>query len=177
MELNTDETNVREASEILRDASAGGYEEALTALGYNVGVGWEEALLEDESGDDGRLRRDGGGLLRFLRNHAFNWIRPQRREIEGEAQVRSQALGEAVDLEQLDKVARYETHLDRKLGRSPLDAAQPSGGQAHYLLAGGMSFVSEKLGGGGDRRLASGVWFEGSFVGCAGPHPSRSPKR
>ena len=31
--------------------------------------------------------------------------------------IRAQALGEALDPDQLDKLARYETHLDRKLGR------------------------------------------------------------
>jgi hypothetical protein len=124
-ELNTDEASVRATIEILEDVGADGYEEAMAALSYNVRAGWEEALLEEESAEDGRRvpeagcrRPDGASLLRFLRNDALDWIRQQRREIEGGAQVRSQALGEALDVDRLDRIARYETHLARKLGRS-----------------------------------------------------------
>jgi len=62
-------------------------------------------------------RPDVAGLLRYLED-VSEWLRTRRQEVERRCQVRAQALGEALDVDRLDKVARYETHLDRKLGRT-----------------------------------------------------------
>jgi hypothetical protein len=43
--------------------------------------------------------------------------------------IREQAFGESLDPHRLDKLARYEVHLDRKLERSR-HAAQTSGSEA-----------------------------------------------
>ena len=79
-------------------------------------------LAEERGRDLGDLeeshRPDRDSLLRFLEDDVLAWLRTRRREIESRCQVRAQALGEALDVEQLDKLARYETHLDRKLART-----------------------------------------------------------
>jgi hypothetical protein len=121
-----------EAVEILKAGKPGAYQKALAALTDDIRDWWDEALLESsmgaalaedaraESNDQGELelcRPDWGCLLRYLED-VSEWLRTQRREIERRCQVRAQALGEALDVERLDKLARYETHLDRKLGRT-----------------------------------------------------------
>ena len=45
------------------------------------------------------------------------WYRRRRRELENRNLVRAQAFGEALDPDRLDRLARYEVHLDRKLER------------------------------------------------------------
>ena len=41
----------------------------------------------------------------------------RRRELENRNLIRAQAFGEALDPDRLDRLARYEVHLDRKLER------------------------------------------------------------
>ena len=41
-----------------------------------------------------------------------------RRDLECRPLVRAQALGDAFDVDHLERLARYETHLDRKLERT-----------------------------------------------------------
>ena len=131
-QLFADQAGTKEAVEILRAGKPNAYERAVAALTDDIRDGWEEALFEgsigralaedacaesNEHGDEESCRPDAGCLLRYLED-VSQWLRAQRREIERQCQVRAQALGEALDFERLDKVARYETHLDRKLGRT-----------------------------------------------------------
>jgi hypothetical protein len=124
-----DEAAATAATDALRSGAP--YSEALDRLTDEIREGWDEALLEssmarglaEEQGRDlGDLeeshRPDRDSLLRFLEDDVLAWLRTRRREIESRCQVRAQALGEALDVEQLDKLARYETHLDRKLART-----------------------------------------------------------
>ena len=60
---------------------------------------------------------DTSGLLRFLQSEVSWWYKPRRKEIANRPLIRSQAFGEAMDPYRLDKLARYEAHLDRKLER------------------------------------------------------------
>ena len=45
------------------------------------------------------------------------WYEKRRQEIEYRPLIRAQAFGETVDPNRLDRLARYEVHLDRKLER------------------------------------------------------------
>jgi hypothetical protein len=47
----------------------------------------------------------------------MSWYARRRRELENRNLIRAQAFGEALDLNYLEKLARYEVHLDRKLER------------------------------------------------------------
>ena len=47
----------------------------------------------------------------------MDWYDKQRAELELRPIVRAQAFGEALDPNKLEKLARYEVHLDRKLER------------------------------------------------------------
>jgi hypothetical protein len=132
-QLIADEAGTKEAVEILEDGKPEAYEMALAALTHDIRDWWDEALLESsmvralaedacaESNDHGGeefCRPSVASLLAFLEDVVSDWLQTRRREIEDRLQIRSQALGEALDVERLDKVARYETHLDRKLART-----------------------------------------------------------
>jgi hypothetical protein len=45
------------------------------------------------------------------------WYEKRRRELKHRPLLRTQAFGEAVDPNRLERLARYEVHLDRKLER------------------------------------------------------------
>ena len=45
------------------------------------------------------------------------WYEKRRQELAHRPLLRTQAFGEAVDPDRLGRLARYETHLDRKLER------------------------------------------------------------
>jgi hypothetical protein len=47
----------------------------------------------------------------------LRWDQELRRELENRGLFRAQAFGEAFEPDRLDKLARYEVHLDRKLER------------------------------------------------------------
>ena len=47
----------------------------------------------------------------------MDWYDKQRAELELCPMVRTQAFGEALDPNKLERLARYELHLDRKLER------------------------------------------------------------
>jgi hypothetical protein len=59
---------------------------------------------------------DAGGLLGFLQQEMTR-ISSRRQELESPELIEDQALGEALDSDRLEGLARYEIHLDRKLER------------------------------------------------------------
>ena len=132
-QLIADQVGTKEAVRILRSGQPNAYEMALAPLTDDIRDWWDEALLESsmgralaedacaESNDHGEeeyCRPNVVSLLGFLEDVVSDWLQTRRQEIESRVQIRTQTLGEALDAERLDKVARYETHLDRKLGRS-----------------------------------------------------------
>ena len=60
---------------------------------------------------------DVGGLTSFLFDEVLPWLARRGQGLEHRPLIRAQALGEALDPDRLEKLVRYETHLDRKLGR------------------------------------------------------------
>ena len=57
-------------------------------------------------------------MERFLRGQVLPWYEERRKELEHRPLIRSQAFGEALEPKLLEPLARYEAHLDRKLGRT-----------------------------------------------------------
>jgi hypothetical protein len=82
---------------------------------------WEEQLAwrrEDYEEDEKPFRATAEDLLRFLQEKILlPWYDERRSQLEHRPLVRAQAFGEAVDPERLERLARYEVHLDRKLER------------------------------------------------------------
>ena len=88
----------------------------MAALREDTGQWWQEVLEEQDEGKED-YGPDAASLLRFLQDEVRPWYDSKREEVGGRPLLRSQALGEAVGPRQLEGVARYEVHLDRKLER------------------------------------------------------------
>ena len=62
---------------------------------------------------------DETGLRRFLEGTVMPWFETRRKELANRPLIREQAFGEALDPDKLERLGRYEVHLDRKLERTP----------------------------------------------------------
>jgi hypothetical protein len=116
---------------ILRKGNSDAYSKALAALHEDTLAGWSEMLAEAdaEDRDDADYDDDGEAdhrepykpepqhLRRFLEHEVMPWYRRRRSELENRHLIRAQAFGEALEPDRLEKLARYEVHLDRKLER------------------------------------------------------------
>lgn len=60
---------------------------------------------------------DGDELGAWLVERLDDFVARRRRAIEARPLIRTQAIGESLDPDRLDKLGRYESHLDRKLER------------------------------------------------------------
>ncbi len=88
---------------------------------------WGDALQEaqdpgtgeygSDDGEDRSYAAEAESLERFLSDEASPWLVKHRLALENRPLIRAQAFGEALDPDRLDKLARYEAHLDRKLDR------------------------------------------------------------
>ena len=71
--------------------------------------------LRDE--DFARLLAFRDGLRRFLEGAVMPWFEGRKKELANRPLIREQAFGEALDPDKLERLGRYEVHLDRKLER------------------------------------------------------------
>jgi hypothetical protein len=129
--LAEDEAMTERAVAILRKCRVNAYDKALAVLHEDTVAGWLETIadvnaedLDDadydsdaETGDRESYQPDTESLQRFLEDEVMPWYRRRRRELENRNLIRAQAFGEALDPDRLDRLARYEVHLDRKLER------------------------------------------------------------
>ena len=60
---------------------------------------------------------DATSLRGFLENVVLPWLGNRRKELTNRPLIREQAFGEALDPDKLERLGRYEVHLDRKLER------------------------------------------------------------
>ena len=58
------------------------------------------------------------GLRRFIEDDVLPWFKARRRDLDHRPLVREQAFGEALNPDKLDRLGRYEVHLDRKFERT-----------------------------------------------------------
>ena len=109
-----------EAFRIVASRSPSAYSRALAALRDDTRAWWEGQLGWDPGDyDEGQkpYGADVESLRRFLETEILPWYEKRRLELEHRALIRAQAFGEAVDPNRLERLARYEVHLDRKLER------------------------------------------------------------
>lgn len=105
-----DATN--KASAILRKGGDHAYEKALRALLPDSREWWESYVEEDE------CAADAEGLAAFINEHLSPLCHAQEKEARHHEAIKNQALGEGLQAYRLEKLSRYETHLDRKFERS-----------------------------------------------------------
>ncbi len=98
------------------------YEAALAALGEDTRDWWADVLArardEPEEEDEAPATADVGGLRRFLEAEVLPWFEARRKELANRPLVREQAFGESLEPDRLERLGRYEVHLDRKLERT-----------------------------------------------------------
>lgn len=119
-DLESDRAMTEAAIRLLDSPSPEIYSGALAALREDTRGWWAEQLTwEREDYEEGEkpFRATAEDLLRFLQGKILPWYEERRSQLEHRPLIRVQALGEAVDPERLEQLARYEVHLDRKLER------------------------------------------------------------
>jgi hypothetical protein len=119
-DLEEDEGMTRRAIGLLGSLRNDRYEAALAALRDDTREWWADILARDpaylDKGEE-PAAADETGLLRFLENEVLPWFETQKKELAHRPLIREQAFGEALDPYKLERLGRYEVHLDRKLER------------------------------------------------------------
>jgi hypothetical protein len=119
-DMEADETMTRRALELLASKRNDAYEAALAGLREDTQAWWADVLARDPDeleGDEQPATADVEGLARFLKGEVLPWFENRRKELANRPLIREQAFGEALDPDKLERLGRYEVHLDRKLER------------------------------------------------------------
>ena len=119
-DMTADEIMTRRALDLLGSKRNDAYEAALAALREDTQAWWADTLAgdPDELGDgEEPAIADVEGLRRFLEGEVLPWFENRKKELANRPLIREQAFGEALDPDKLERLGRYEVHLDRKLER------------------------------------------------------------
>ena len=111
-EAEIDLARTRKASDILRRGGAKAYEKARRALAPDSRDWWDEYVQE------GEYPETAEGLSSFIQTQLdpFCWRMVQ--EARHTPEIKAQTLGEGLQAHRLEKLNRYESHLDRKFERT-----------------------------------------------------------
>jgi hypothetical protein len=95
------------------------YEAAVASLREDTQQWWADTLARDPSELRGRgtVTPDAEGLRRFLDGEVLPWFEGRKKELASRPLIRGQAFGESLDPDKLERLGRYEVHLDRKFER------------------------------------------------------------
>jgi hypothetical protein len=118
--MRDDEAMTRRALAVLGSLRNDAYEAALAELREDTQSWWAGTLARDsdELGENEEpATADAQGLHRFLEAEVLPWFEGRKKELVNRPLVREQAFGEALDPDKLERLGRYEVHLDRKLER------------------------------------------------------------
>ena len=119
-DLEEDQAKTKDALKILANPSPSAYSRAVAALRDDTQAWWQEQLSwapEDYDEEQKPYSADAESLKRFLEGEVLPWYERRCQELEYRPMIREQAFGEAVDPDRLERLGRYEVHLDRKLER------------------------------------------------------------
>ena len=120
-DLDADRQLTLAAIEILGSERNRAYEDALDTLQEGTREAWTEQLAwKPDDYDTGvtPYSPDAASLQRYLESEILPWYDKQRGQIIAQPLVRAQALGEALNPDKLERLGRYEVHLDRKFERT-----------------------------------------------------------
>jgi hypothetical protein len=118
--VRDDEAMTRRALDVLGSRRNDAYEAALAELREDTQSWWADTLGRDpEELDEGEepVTADATCLRRFLEDEVLPWFEGRKKELANRPLIREQAFGEALDPDKLERLGRYEVHLDRKLER------------------------------------------------------------
>jgi hypothetical protein len=102
----------QKAAAILRRGGANAYDKALRALLPDSRDWWKEYVGDEE------YPATAEGLAEFIRNHLEPLCIGIEKEVRHHGAIKAQTLGEGLRAHLLEKLNRYETHLDRKFERT-----------------------------------------------------------
>lgn len=121
LDLEDDEAMTRRALDLLSTRRTDAYEAALAALREDTRQWWADMLArgpdELEKGE-APATADAERLSWFLERKVLPWFDRRRKELVNRPLIRDQAFGEALEPDKLERLGRYEVHLDRKLERT-----------------------------------------------------------
>jgi hypothetical protein len=109
------------ALKLLQGGKADAYEKAIAALRADSREWWQDVLdtgPNELSENEEPATRDADGLMHFIEQEVLPWYVQRRKELANRPLIREQAFGEALDPHKLERLGRYEVHLDRKLERT-----------------------------------------------------------
>jgi hypothetical protein len=119
-EMAADEAMTRRALDLLGTKRNDAYEAALAALREDTQSWWADVLARDPDEleeDEALATADTEGLRRFLEGEVLPWFETRKKELANRPLICEQAFGDALDADKLERLGRYEVHLDRKLER------------------------------------------------------------
>ena len=119
-DVQSDERITRRALKMLGANRNDAYETALGMLREDTQEWWAEMLARDPhelEDEEEPATADIEGLRRFLETKVLPWFEGRKKELANRPLIREQAFGEALDPDKLERLGRYEVHLDRKLER------------------------------------------------------------
>jgi len=100
------------AAAILHRGGANAYDKALRALLPDSRDWWQEYV------EEGEYPATAEGLADFIRDHLEPLCRSMESEVRHQEAIKVQILGEGLQVHRLEKLNRYETHLDRRFERT-----------------------------------------------------------
>ena len=119
-DMQEDQAVTNRAIKLLGSRRNDAYEAALAMLREDTQQWWASELARKPSDldeDEVAATIDAEGLRHFLENKVLRWFENRRTELTNRPLIREQAFGEALDPDKLERLGRYEVHLDRKLER------------------------------------------------------------
>jgi len=111
-EARHDREHTERAAAILRRGGPSAYEKALKALLPDSRDWWHEYVEEEE------YQPTPEGLAAFINEHLWPICVGMEKEALHHHAIKAQTLGEGLKADRLEKLSRYETHLDRKFERT-----------------------------------------------------------
>ena len=116
-DLEEAESMTNNALAILDAGTPKAYEQAVAALGADLRESWDRLLSRDPKVQE-PATPDPDGLRHFIETLLQPLYTRLRMALENRALIREQAFGQSLDPDKLERLARYEVHLDRKLERT-----------------------------------------------------------
>jgi len=102
----------QKAASILQRGGSNAYDKALRALQQDSREWWQSDV------DDEEYPATADGLAEFIRDRLEPFCIGGEKEVRHHAAIKAQTLGEGLQAHRLEKLNRYETHLDRKFERT-----------------------------------------------------------
>jgi hypothetical protein len=105
---------IEEALGAAQSGKRGAYQTALRLLDEDTQAAFQEEVVDPDSPEDGGYSRDAEGLGEFLEANR-DWLRQRIEDTANAPLVTEQVHGTAIDIRDLERIAKIEAHLDAKM--------------------------------------------------------------